>query len=340
MKGKHLRLLLVVPVILLLELFSMISLKLIDPERLERFESIFKDEYRFHPHAFLQYVSYDFDDEVKRYRSDDSEIKAIFLGASTTVRGYPEFTEKYLVSRGLSVETFNFGVDGWCLKNSLMAYCNILKYGNPDYVVVHHNVNDALENDYCGMILVLPNPSFASRIAYKSRFLRFVMYAYHYLYGPLFGGLDFYDRYREDPGPVDMTTKISLYLHDPGGSLFPHSFFEVYDHLEFPMYDAIEGDLRDLVTMIRSHGAVPVLTTQFVDVDQFPEGKENFNRINDVIRKIGVELNVPLVDLAKQMQNYKDMMVDRCHFNEQGIRVKGELVAEVIEEIHSEKDRP
>ena len=46
---------------------------------------------------------------------------------------------------------------------------------------------------------------------------------------------------------------------------------------------------------------------------------------------------IPLVDLAEEMKDYDSLLEDGLHFNEVGIRLKGELIGEGIFELLKEQ---
>lgn len=106
-----------------------------------------------------------------------------------------------------------------------------------------------------------------------------------------------------------------------------------------------EENLRALAAIARSAGAVPVFLTQPVlwgapggsweALLWVPYGRnvppdrlwQVMERFNDVTRRVASELDIPLVDLARQLPKSTDLFYDDDHYTVSGAREVGRLVA-------------
>lgn len=158
---------LIIIILLILELSSALILnRVIHSTRMQRFDTLYgisPEEYEFIPHPHLMYVEPHYLSELERYlgylekdgegriaavaeRKD--EVLIVALGGSTTKRGYPKYTERYLneklqeLNSSFEAVVFNFGVDGWSSFESIQDYFSVLRYLHPDVVIVHENHND------------------------------------------------------------------------------------------------------------------------------------------------------------------------------------------------------
>jgi len=153
----------IIVLIVIVELVSSVLLNtLIHPDKLTRFDNIYlveTDDYVARPHPYLRHVSDLYISETEEFlkivgNRSENELIVTALGGSTTMTGYPQITEEILNKKlfasgsNVSVKIFNFGVSGWTSIDSIQNYFYLLKYGHPDIVIVHHNVNYELLDDF------------------------------------------------------------------------------------------------------------------------------------------------------------------------------------------------
>ncbi len=58
--------------------------------------------------------------------------------------------------------------------------------------------------------------------------------------------------------------------------------------------------------------------------------QDESDAINDLIRQASRRHNVTLVDLAEEMEPYDPLLRDGIHWEEEGVRIKGDLVGEEV----------
>lgn len=120
--------------------------------------------------------------------------------------------------------------------------------------------------------------------------------------------------------------------------------------------DPYEARLRRLVDLSRASGAWPVLMTQPALFGQGHDdstgmdlswlhigdmdGAANWSVLelyNDVTRRVGQDVGVPVIDLAKLLPKNSSYYYDQLHFNSAGCRRISELVADALEPLLADK---
>jgi lysophospholipase L1-like esterase len=101
-----------------------------------------------------------------------------------------------------------------------------------------------------------------------------------------------------------------------------------------------EENLKIFIAISRSKNITPVLMTQANRIENDPNFKTKRNnkeldqlyqnlyiKFNNSIRKIALEQNILLIDLAKQIPGDKKYIYDVVHFNKEGSVLAGKLIA-------------
>jgi len=369
-KGKWVRrariALYVVGLIIFLELSSSLVLNnLISPMRMERFDTIFlkePTEYWMLPHPYLGWVESRYLNEQERYlnrlgKDRTDRIYVVALGGSTTGTGYPTFTEQYLdtkldeINSSLKVTVFNFGVSAWSSLTTLQNYVYLLRYLHPDIVVIHHNVNDLKDRElFRQSVLYYPQISrWEKTLIRNSGFYRLLKFAYILSYNPIRYGTGVVDDYESG---LNMQARISSYLNENNPNANPLDFFRSdftggKSQLAGISFEFLLAETHEsLINYARADNSTLIMTTQYLNYSKdrhripfvFEEEQRQSRDINNILRNVSRQHTVPLVDLDAKMEEYDHLLLeDGVHFNEEGIRLKGELIGEAIFRILAER---
>ena len=147
--------------------------------------------------------------------------------------------------------------------------------------------------------------------------------------------------------------RISAYINDQDPDAHLPRFFE-RDFVRFKFTE--EGEVTEdfllrenyesLARSIKADRGEFILTTQYQNLSNSAESKYineitvlqvRNNRRNDLIREISARNNLTLVDLDRDMAPYGNQLLDEVHWDEDGIRMKGELIGQSIWSIMKER---
>ena len=102
-----------------------------------------------------------------------------------------------------------------------------------------------------------------------------------------------------------------------------------------PIY--YQRNLEHLVVLAMHHGVQPVLATFASvtretggDASSTPEIRAGIEGMNDVVRQVGSELEVPVFEFAERFPEDPRLFVGGVHVNEKGARLKAELFADFL----------
>lgn len=270
---------------------------------------------------------------------NNPDVSIVFLGGSTTeCRGVSEKSRfPYLVGRiienqiGLKVNSYNSGVSGNTSIHSIDILLNKAISLNPRIVVMIHNVNDLstllLEGSYWNnsptrSLIVQTNPIKDFLLEMKNTF--------------------FPNLYYEGKAILNLISK-RLGKKDVGE--FDHVKGQKKVNQTY-LLSEFKKNLRLFISICRIRGINPVLMTQANRLKENPDDliieltkplqedyqiaysdyKEIYDKFNQAIRDIGEELNVLVIDLAKEVPQEKEYIYDIAHFNDNG----SQFVAEII----------
>jgi hypothetical protein len=266
------------------------------------------------------------------------DLSIVFLGGSTTECKF--VTEMirfpYLVGRiiqnetGLKVNSFNSGVSGNDSIHSIDILLNKVLPMKPNIVVMMHNVNDlstlALEGSYWNnnptrsVIVVEKDDPFVRSLAKLKNTL--IPNTYAVIYDILHSG--------KLPGEFDHIKGNKIQLN------------KNYLLTEFT------NNMRIFISICRIRGITPVLMTQANRLKENPdklvekmmshfekdyqftyrEYKEVYDLFNQAIRELGEKESVLVIDLAKNVPQEKEYIVDIAHFNDNGSKFVARLISD------------
>jgi lysophospholipase L1-like esterase len=281
------------------------------------------------------------------------EIRMFAVGGSTTECLYldehdawTEVLQRRLATRHPTVNVINAGRSGDTTRDHLALLSQRLIAYSPDYVVFLVGVNDLglhLERDYSAVRddarSTVPESRATMGVLLWSRAADVSQLARRLINVAR-------SRLKEDSrgNPVQDTVgrwvesarqkRTELKIRDVDVESFPR-----------PEY---EQNIRALVHVTRSAGAVPVLVTQPVLWGAPPGDWEKLlwvthggrvpqqdlwklmERFNHVLRRIAADLDIRLIDLSRSLPKSTSVFYDDDHFTVEGARLVGEFIADGI----------
>ena len=261
-----------------------------------------------------------------QFKNPDATVA--FLGGSTTQCSavkeklrFPALVSTLLSEQGLKVNTLNAAYAGNTLHDALNILINHVVQDRPDWVVLSHATNDV------GVL--------AKQGSYRSRMGRPVS----------LGGIGKW-LMQMASGRLylaGLVRSFSLTMKSPRDPAYL-AWRNDPAHADLP-FDLYRQRLRAFVHLCRDFGMKPVLMTQPLSgekSDLTPEWADlgAQGRCNAIIRSVGKELNVPVIDLVRDLhQNVPDwdkdenVFYDGMHVNDQGSRIYAEYIATQLREL-------
>ena len=269
-------------------------------------------------------------------KTNKKSVRIYFLGGSTTEtlfvpeqQRFPSILERKLNKLGNQnlYKIYNGGVSGNHTMHSIFSLLAKVIDKQPDYVVLMNNNNDLGLLRLTGSYWTAPQKRKIVQIDYHNvwflvkRQIKDIFIPNSY---PLIKGFIGRDNNKDD---------FSKFRNK-----------KIYD------INKIEGQyisaLKTFIYICRSWNIEPILMTQFnrVNLDDGHFQKtfngpgvekyvENYHRFNETIRKIGLEYDVDVIDLANLVPSTDQYIYDRIHLNETGSK----LVAEILEKYFLKK---
>lgn len=281
------------------------------------------------------------------------EFRIACLGGSTTYtsavhdhrRSFPSLLEADLARRGYrNVRVINAGLPGWTSYETLVNFQFRVLDLEPDLIIVYHAINDLLvrlvwppaayrgDNSgakRAGAGLDTPPPWPERSTALRMLLIRFgwaespgALEQTFVRHAPHFRGFEFMRQVRQGDYPSGIFRKTG-----------------VPEMLERnpPIY--FQRNLEHLVVLAKHHGVQPVLATFASvamplggDASSTPEIRAGIEEMNDVVRRVGSELEVPVFEFAERFPEDPRLFVGGVHVNEKGARLKAELFADFLVE--------
>lgn len=261
------------------------------------------------------------------------------LGASTTQDGigvdrpsYPRQLEGILSERlGCSIETLNFGIDGWTSAETATNYfLNVADY-KPDVVVIQHALNDVWARMW-------PD--------YRTDYSHYRTPYQKVQFGPIDGFLFLHWRTYafvrlKNWGPNDLTSRNTKPITNRRqvlrqAQLVPETMRGYRENIESIIAHAGANGARVFLVTIKTNprGAEHIMKNQPELIAKLVEGTDQHN---ELLREIARDTPAILVDIAKEWEdegfedkhlpNYTDGFV---HVNPKGNRDKARRIADVI----------
>lgn len=267
------------------------------------------------------------------HKNPDSIIA--FIGGSTTEcmyvdaqKRFPYLTGELLSGDTLKVNSINAGVSGNDTLNSINAYTNKILPLQPDIAVLMHNINDLsillYEESYWNQ------NEFRSPIILEDKSLKAFLKAilpntYEFLFrikANITGHADEFYAQRDSNKVIDQKRIQELF----------------------------ESNLKIFIEISKAKNIQPVLMTQanrfLVEPDaiianktkslesigiKYTQYKALYDAMNESIRKVANDNDVLLIDLAKEVPQTSEYMVDSVHFNDAGSELVARIIAQQLE---------
>ncbi|MGE0277592.1 MAG: SGNH/GDSL hydrolase family protein [Nitrospiraceae bacterium] len=259
------------------------------------------------------------------YQYRDPDVTIAFLGGSTTECSavledlrFPALVSKLLAQRGLKVNTLNAARSGNTVHDSLNVLLNHVSHDRPDIVVLMEASND--------VGVLLNHGGYQSRTGHPVRIMDLGKWMMQiassdlYLAGLLRHGATF----EGSPRPLDPRSDWGnqARLSSSNTSTVP-----------------FRQRLKSFVHLSRDFGIHPILMTQpfsgstnsmtpnWIDVNEQ-------DRFNTVIREVGVEESVSVIDLVRYLQEHvpewnkpMEIFYDAIHVTDKGSILYAEHIA-------------
>jgi lysophospholipase L1-like esterase len=263
--------------------------------------------------------------------------RIVCLGGSTTFctgarsndQTWPAGVETLLKASGrlrAPVEVLNAGVPGYSTAESLINLSLRMLDFAPDLVLIYHAPNDmrlaqaqGFRSDYSHGRRAWSIPDAPPLDGWLSRHCRL----YARLQAKLAG--------HSEPYRAPVMQEL-VFAPDLGERAVPASVEVVAAGQA-----AYRRNLKSLVALARMGGAQPVLQTfAFVHGMDREEGTDlsaAMDQVNQTIRELAVELDLPLIDIAGPLSDRRELFDDWMHYNPRGCGEHAKLVARGLLEL-------
>lgn len=296
-------------------------------------------------------------EELKEKRED--EIWIVCIGESTTYdydiecweNTYPTQLEKYLKEQGINGRVINAGVDGWTSYEIMIDFYLRITQFPIDILIYYGGFNDVI---FTRLIHPIPknllkrditcarwgvDGMFNYPIWEESSLIRIVL---------LKAGLTMphFDLFSMHLSQENRFTEFIVQLLR---GTYPSGVFKdvpIETILKNNPPIGFEQNVRNIVSLAREKSILPVLTSYVLNTSGHnshfivtePEAVKLINQsmasaiqeMNNVVEKVSQDYNVPYLDLAKVFPIDGNLFTDLIHNNEQGARVKAELIGKFL----------
>jgi len=274
---------------------------------------------------------------------DDPQLSLVFLGGSTTECLYVDEEHRfpYLAGRllekkaGLRVNSYNSGRAGNDSLHSLDILLNKVIPLKPDIVVMMHNVNDLSillnEKTYWNK-----NPSRRPIVGKKPTF-KTVMKNFE----------ENFHLIRDLTIPL-LSQNVMKFFRSVRGDEFRQKRGRKKTIDQAYLLDEFGMNLQTFINICRARRLTPVLMTQASRLKTSPDAlisglmkkfemehgipyqeyKEIFDLFNQAIRDLGAKNGVCVVDLAKQVPQEREYLLDLVHLNDRGSQYAAGIIAD------------
>jgi hypothetical protein len=249
-------------------------------------------------------------------------IRVIAMGGSTTISGYPAYTERFLNDSLLAKEKYevlNFGMTYWTSAHSLVNFVlNVVDF-QPDYVVFHHAWNDekarnfpeeTFRNDYSHALTYFHEPEIPDKWPFRISIL-YRMFKEQLGIQPEWASLGTATSVKNDA--------VVTPLYQNKKELYPY-----------------ERNIRSIVDLAKARNIRVLLTTQPRSTDPnipFYYAAPAIDQGNEILREVATSYGdeVVFLDLDSLFTGKRnELFIDLGHMSEEGIRLKGEAIAKAI----------
>ena len=260
-------------------------------------------------------------DEVNK-----AETTILFLGGSTTESNevdephrFPAVVQELMREAGADVRTINAGVRGHTTQDSLIAYLSRPGFRDADIVVLMHNINDrlwlALFDDYSSRLSYATPTSGSAVVDTATGLFRslwdYVSYRSNLLFA-LRQRLTYFNPWTGEPRTEGVVSEATV---------------DLARERSVARIAMFEQNLRTFVTLVRTHGAIPLLMTQPLGVSS-----EAQTAFNEAIRRVAAEEGILLIDLERRLGGNRSwiFLSDGIHLANEGSRALGGYIAQAL----------
>jgi len=250
--------------------------------------------------------------------------RVAFTGGSTTWSGnalfyrgsFPYFCEVLLEKNGVVAEAMNCGNPGWTSVESLINYeLNIVDF-SPDWLVIHHGVNDAPARYF---------PDFRSDYGH---FTRPGVYEKAGILGRILSASDLYTWLLVITGRVPRSVQEWLYRPLPP----ENERLLVPDGLV-----AFRRNTEHLIDVAQAHGASVLITTESHNRRPGggkPEANDVLRRAidesNETMRALARDRGLPLADTEVALDGKGRVFLDYVHVSPEGNQLKADCIVQAL----------
>ena len=281
----------------------------------------------------------------------NGEYRIVCLGGSTTYtsavrayrKSYPDQLQATLRARGYpNVRVINAGLPGYTTWETLVLFEFRILDLDPDMIIIYHGVNDAgarmvwppsaYRGDNSGAKGPAPGLHRPLPLHLRSTAIRLLLIRF---------GL------AQSPGALETTfVKVPptghglKYLYQTRRGTYPNGIFNKIDAVKMlrknpPIY--FERNLEHILVIAKHRGIQPVLATfAYIVREKGGDGtaaeeiRYGMDELNEVIVRVGADLEVPVFDFAASFPKDPALFTGGVHLNGKGARLKAELFAEFL----------
>ncbi len=294
-----------------------------------------KTRQRFIPHPYLSYapsrIQYkeggiQIEEDFFAFKKPPATLRIACLGASTTMGQYPQYIEDFLspmLPDSIHYEVMDFGCDGWTLTESTINYMIRIQDVQPDFVIVHHGMNDM-----AGRIWPDFKPDYTHyRKTYDENLLGYISREYL-----SWSWMMAYLLFKTGKSSVDI---INLTTHT-----IPHDQL-----LQNPEPETIKPFGRNLITlntMVQSHqGHLIYAPMAYCSQKAKFYKPELIKEFNEYGKKVAREQGISTVETHSLLAEHQDWFKDIVHLHPEGNKFKAREYSKKIAELyHSQPLEP
>lgn len=278
----------------------------------------------FQPHPYLSYSRSDtyydengihIGDQYFTFEKPPNTVRIACIGGSTTMNQHPLFLGQYLNDQdsNLQYEVMDFGCNGWTSQESLINYQIRVKDFSPDYLLIHHGVNDGPPRIWGDW-----KPDYSNfRVSWHDQcgpVLRFLSKRSFTVMGVLYlkGILAF-----------DIQNYVVKWL-----SPLQHK-----DTLSPESIHTLKRNIHTIVTLAKQNKTNVILApVHYNSTNNSKHEKEMYDQNRELILDYAKEHSIPCVDHKWVLEQNTDWFADKVHLLTPGIFTNAQLFAAAIKD--------
>lgn len=260
----------------------------------------------------------------RTYTADSNSVNIVSLGGSSTYGtrvylhdSYPYILEEILrksATTDKTINVINAGLGGYSTPNIISLLSGKIIHLKPDAVIFYVGFNDAWTR--------LMFSGFKTDYSHAQK-------SWVDLDFPFWRQSRFLDIIADKLGyPADKPHIHSVAWKKMSGN--------PKDNFRHSSSDAFKSNLMSLISIARTHGAVPILVTQATDFKNHPLPENNkiwmqaMEENTNIIKQVAEKMSVGLIDIRKLMTDRSEYFLDVLHMSGVGNRRRAEIIAEYL----------